>query len=1007
MIDNIIKDLNNIIEYTIYKDIKLDSEMQNKLDNIIIYMNNSKNIIKDLNSIMEIKNKENKIFLERYISIILSKTNLSFLDISKILKTNISLNIKYILWNKLSTSNKINYLLANNIETDDLTLINISLDNKNTKLYHNIISNKDILKKLKNITPNINIVKKEDFETEDILKVIDSKTVSKYIMKYYSTYNNFKNLVINNNNIINYANKYSIKIDKIDKEDLNSLVKEYPFIITKLDTKISINYLTSETLKQILNNNNDLDITSSAKELLTILDSNNIYKYFNLDFVKQQKDFTLSIYPFAKLDNNLTKEIIYNYDLLKKFTYNTIVTIINNLYMEEMKISLFRNNNFIEEIPSYYLIQILNNMNFKNVFNLLQNINLLTKLDNLNIKLNIEDNLFVDSYLDSPTLVNISNPKMLYNMLLLSNNTIKYLEFPYLNSRLNTVDIIDILVNKNINIFDTSLLKLFKTLEIKDYINKMLKTYHINYDLLLNDYVFHNIYNYNKNKLTSLDLDNIKYLFDKIYTKGINTSACYAIDIDSFKSILSSYILLGFDNTNKLFENGTYNITFKNINSLKNIYVKKFKKDLNLLSVKKVTKLFSKYLIKLDKNSNENFLRNYLLDIPEIKSYLMLFNNTKYSSLKDTTKLCLNYLDYSNYNNEVANNLLTNFIKGFNSYYKDKWILDLKNRFDKITIKSSLISTNILYQTEKVIDQDYTIKYKLDLFKKFLKANNKDNYSKYFNIPLDQVIVKYLKYIKTKIALDDLINKVLIDTDINTILNSLNIKTPIFYNLYKEIKKEEELINNYNIILKTKLKNMHSTRVITILNHICYNTTIPFIIDNKLKKIINDLKNKISLFNGKVDVNKYNNSLEYTNIFTFNNLNELEEYDLKYQKINDILEKTDKFVNKYINTEETKAKYKDYYKYSLDTYLNMIPVNKNYYSLKRRYLYLEDFKKIFNGYDLSINHYLSSTTKSFLVNNLVYVALGYLDDFTNNFGTSLNHIDDTKLYHNIYELVSK
>ena len=66
-----------------------------------------------------------------------------------------------------------------------------------------------------------------------------------------------------------------------------------------------------------------------------------------------------------------------------------------------------------------------------------------------------------------------------------------------------------------------------------------------------------------------------------------------------------------------------------------------------------------------------------------------------------------------------------------------------------------------------------------------------------------------------------------------------------------------------------------------------------------------------------------------------------------------------------------------------------------------------DFKKIFNGYDLSINHYLSSTTKSFLVNNLVYVALGYLDDFTNNFGTSLNHIDDTKLYHNIYELVSK
>ena len=51
--------------------------------------------------------------------------------------------------------------------------------------------------------------------------------------------------------------------------------------------------------------------------------------------------------------------------------------------------------------------------------------------------------------------------------------------------------------------------------------------------------------------------------------------------------------------------------------------------------------------------------------------------------------------------------------------------------------------------------------------------------------------------------------------------------------------------------------------------------------------------------------------------------------------------------------------------------------------------------------------YLSTTTKSFLVNNLVYVALGYVDDFTNNFGLALNKIDDTKLYNNIYELVVK
>ena len=95
----------------------------------------------------------------------------------------------------------------------------------------------------------------------------------------------------------------------------------------------------------------------------------------NLDF-KNINDFSLD-YPSVK---QLSKDQLLNINILKKFNFETIVTIINNYYTEEDKIALLRSDDFIEYIPDYTLEMILNNMFFNSVFNMLQNKRIFNKI---------------------------------------------------------------------------------------------------------------------------------------------------------------------------------------------------------------------------------------------------------------------------------------------------------------------------------------------------------------------------------------------------------------------------------------------------------------------------------------------------------------------------------------------------------------------------------------------------------------------------------------------------
>ena len=49
------------------------------------------------------------------------------------------------------------------------------------------------------------------------------------------------------------------------------------------------------------------------------------------------------------------KKLLHNYNNIKDYDYDEIITIILNFYSEEEIINLLRDKEFINKIPSYYL----------------------------------------------------------------------------------------------------------------------------------------------------------------------------------------------------------------------------------------------------------------------------------------------------------------------------------------------------------------------------------------------------------------------------------------------------------------------------------------------------------------------------------------------------------------------------------------------------------------------------------------------------------------------------
>ena len=345
----------------------------------------------------------------------------------------------------------------------------------------------------------------------------------------------------------------------------------------------------------------------------------------------------------------------HSYNFIKDFSDDIIISIILNDFNENEKIDILRNKDFIDRMPSYILETILNNMHFVSVFNMLQNNTLLSKINEINIKLSTKDYLFIPDCLNQEELIRKINHQMLKNMLitLSKEEVINYLKIHYIQNKLTYDDIIDISSAKKINLVkDVSFINKLNKEQIIRYINIMWSS-NINYSLIDNDYV--------KKILFDNDIDNmdeIIYLYELLTTKNNHNVKNIVHSIDSFTSVYKCYKLFGFDNTMTLLDKknrGLNDITsvFSNIDINKATSNKKIIDFINIYYRDVLDNKYNKLVINFGlmvnnyKDSYNKYndlyeLENYLLkkykinnNIPKriIKSFFDSNNNQDLSSL--------------------------------------------------------------------------------------------------------------------------------------------------------------------------------------------------------------------------------------------------------------------------------------------------------------------------------------------------------------------------------------
>ena len=252
------------------------------------------------------------------------------------------------------------------------------------------------------------------------------------------------------------------------------------------------------------------------------------------------------------------KNILNDYSLLSKFNIPTMVTIINNYCNDDEKIKYLRNEQFIKEIPSYLLELIFTNMQFESVFNMLQNKEILNKINNLDVYIDNTYPGLVTSYLNSESLVKKTSSIMLSKPLntLKQNEINDFINKKYIKNKLSNKNLIDLAINNNIILNETD--KLSQE-ELEYYIDNILqKTKNI--DIINNNTIAKRIFNLNDNTLNKINFDEVKYLYEAINTKSVITIQDNPHTIKSYKAILSLYLVYGFKDAKKLINEELINL---------------------------------------------------------------------------------------------------------------------------------------------------------------------------------------------------------------------------------------------------------------------------------------------------------------------------------------------------------------------------------------------------------------------------------------------------------------
>lgn len=982
--------LEKIIEFTLKEDNKLTPELTTTFNEIVTTINNNPAKINLIKKLELFRNKNNRVVFDRYISIILGKITLSIPEKYTLLNLDIPYFQTLSLYNKLTTPKKLEYFDAKNFLSNlDVKRINYTINNKKETLTTLVTP---LIKKIPNNSLILEDIPKDLINNKDLYSKLRPEIITKYINKYYYLGNDLKKLI--NTTILKYAKKYSIILYNLDKETFNTLSQENPYILGKISPKITTKIIDKEILHNFLNHNYNKDLNNTIKELNMLVNNNT--KYLTKEYLS--KCDNNSIYLYASNDTQVTNLFKNNKEYLMKLHYDTMVYFIKETFTEEEKVSLLRNTSFLNNIPDNYLEDILNHMTFPNVFNSLQNMLILNKVNNLNIPLRPYDKIFITGYLDSPGLVNISSNNMLIEMFnLISPLEVKeYLNYPYIYTKLKSYELIKILISCKLNIYNDTpkLIKILRPDEIKYYINNILNVDTIRYEVLFNPYTWKHILGLQK-ELTPDDKESIKYLYDLILIKGQVTLECSLNDLEAFRSVVASYYLFGLTKTKELFETGNKNISLTEIDSLNKAYIKYFLEEVSYqIDVNKYLELFQKKDFK-----NKEVLR-----------LINEMNNTGYSNILETQNRLKEYIEYRSLNEEKALENLRIFLVNYNNYLEEYQIRLVNERFLRLKRNNYRLRDDLYYLVVDKYTKEFINLKKLGVLRDYLK--NEIAYPDYFNkspkglkTSLETYLSKYnysLDMVLQKI-IDGYLNK----KSITDIISKIGYTKPAYFDIIKYERQEKIRLKKINTKLKGIFKKYNNQDRIIFLNYLAYGISLGMIIDKKTIDILRYYRTTISNFNGKVNVNKINLELDYISIINLTNDLYLQEYNKIYLEVTNIINYFKGISNKYISSDIIKGIYKEEFIQGLDKYIIPLEINNDNIVLKEHKMYLDGFKLVFSN--IKFAKELDEEIKNRLLEIIPYCVDKYFIDLTNNYNSlfNINNIENISNWDKIIALLGQ
>ena len=381
--------LEEILSYSLYTDDNLSTELKSKLNSIITFLNQNTDKINFLKRLEQYRSNNNAYAFDRYLSIIINKLELTTPEKLTLLNLDIPYYQTLGLWNKLNTPTKLNYLDSKNFLSKlDIKRINYTINNKKDMLEKLV---NPIIKKIPENSLILNDLPKDLITKKDLFSKLCDNVITNYINKYYYLGSDLNKLI--NTGLIRYAKNYSITLYNLDKDTLMKSLNITPTILAKLNPELTIKLINKDYLASLLTHNFSRNLNNTIKELNML--SNNNTKYLTRDYLEKCPNNSIYLYsPDDKL-LNLFKS---NYTYLLKLHNDTLVYLVNNKFSEEERVSLLRNQNFVNNLPDNYLEAIINKMTFPNVFNMLQNITILGKMKNINVSLRAYDKIFITGY---------------------------------------------------------------------------------------------------------------------------------------------------------------------------------------------------------------------------------------------------------------------------------------------------------------------------------------------------------------------------------------------------------------------------------------------------------------------------------------------------------------------------------------------------------------------------------------------------------------------------------